>query len=107
VKAFIDQYRETFRVEPICQVLQVAPSAYWRHAARVREPALRSARCRRDEVLIPHLERVWHANLRVYGADKVWRQLRREGISVARCTMERLMLIMRWPRPSTACTRPS
>ncbi len=42
-------------------------------------------------MLVPHIERVWHANLRVYGADKVWRQLRREGITVARCTVERLM----------------
>jgi transposase InsO family protein len=91
VKAFIDQNREAFGVESICRLLQVAPSAYWRHAARTRNPALRSARDRRDETLIPHIERVWHANLRVYGADKVWRQLRREGITVARCTVERLM----------------
>jgi putative transposase len=91
MKAFIDEHRERFGVEPICEVLQVAPSAYWRHAARRRNPALRSAREQRDEALIPHIERVWHANMRVYGADKVWKQLRREGSDVARCTVERLM----------------
>jgi transposase InsO family protein len=91
VRAFIDAYRETFGVEPICKVLQVAPSGYWQHAARQRNPALRSAREQRDEALVPQIERVWEANMRVYGADKVWRQLRREGSDVARCTVERLM----------------
>jgi transposase InsO family protein len=91
VKAFIDEHRERFGVEPICEVLQVAPSAYWRYAARRHNPLLRSAREQRDEALIAHIERVWHANMRVYGADKVWKQLCREGIDVARCTVERLM----------------
>ncbi|WP_094298971.1 IS3 family transposase [Noviherbaspirillum autotrophicum] len=91
IKAFIDEHRETFGVEPLCEVMQIAPSAYWRHAARCRNPMLRSARTKRDEALIPHIERVWHANMRVYGADKVWKQLRREGSDVARCTVERLM----------------
>jgi putative transposase len=72
-------------------VLQVAPSAYRRHAARRRNPERRSARAKRDEMLIPHIERVWEANLQVYGADKVWKQLNREGVPVARCTVERLM----------------
>jgi len=72
-------------------VLQVAPSAYRRHAARQRNPALRSARARRDELLVPHIERVWQVNLQVYGADKVWKQMNREDIVVARCTVERLM----------------
>jgi len=72
-------------------LLQVAPSGYWRHAARQRDPSLRSARAQRDEALIPEIQRVWHANQQVYGADKVWRQLRRDKISVARCTVERLM----------------
>ena len=71
--------------------MQIAPSVYWRHAAQERNPALRCARARRDEKLIVEVERVWQANLQVYGADKVWRQLRREGIAVARCTVERLM----------------
>jgi putative transposase len=71
--------------------LQVAPSAYRRHAARQRNPELRSARTKRDELLVPHIERVWEANLQVYGADKVWKQMNREDIVVARCTVERLM----------------
>lgn len=91
MRSFIDQHRAGFGVEPICKLLRVAPSAYWRHAARQRNPSLRSARAQRDEFLIPHIQRVWHANFQVYGADKVWRQLQREGIQVARCTVERLM----------------
>jgi transposase InsO family protein len=88
---FVDMHRDAHGVEPICKVLQIAPSGYWRHAALQREPALRSARARRDEALIVDIERVWRANLQVYGADKVWRQLHREGQPVARCTVERLM----------------
>ena len=80
-----------YGVEPICTVLQVAPSGYWRHAAQQRNPALRCTRAQRDDRLIPEIRRVWHANLQVYGADKVWKQMNREGISVARCTVERLM----------------
>jgi putative transposase len=72
-------------------VLQVAPSAYRRYAARQRNPELRSARAKRDELLVPHIERVWEANLQVYGADKVWKQMNREDLEVARCTVERLM----------------
>jgi len=88
---FIDQHRNTYGVEPICKVLQIAPSGYWRHAAQRREPQRRCARAIRDEALIPQIERVWSSNLQVYGADKVWRQLAREGMPVARCTVERLM----------------
>ena len=91
MNAYIDQHRDTYGVEPICDVLQVAPSAYRRHAARQRNPELRSARAKRDERLMPHIERVWQANLQVYGADKVWKQMNREDIVVARCTVERLM----------------
>ncbi|KON79314.2 IS3 family transposase [Azoarcus sp. PA01] len=91
MNGFIDTHRERFGVEPICKVLQVAPSAYRRAVARRRDPALRCSRVRRDEVLEAHIERVWQANLQVYGARKVWRQLRREGLEVARCTVERLM----------------
>ena len=87
MKAFIDEHRERFGVEPICQQLQVAPSAYRRHAARQRNPELRCARAQRDEILVSEIERVWQVNLQVYGADKVWRQLNREGIAVARCTV--------------------
>jgi len=72
-------------------VLQVAPSGYRLHAARGRNPALLSLRAQRDQLLEPQVERVWRANLQVYGVDKVWRQLLREGFTVARCTVERLM----------------
>ncbi|MBS0429387.1 MAG: IS3 family transposase [Proteobacteria bacterium] len=91
LKDFIDKYRDAFGVEPLCKVLQVAPSAYRRHAALLREPHKRCARAHRDEMLMPQIERVWQANMQVYGADKVWRQLAREGVVVARCTVERLM----------------
>jgi transposase InsO family protein len=91
MRVFIDEHRDAFGVEPICKVLRIAPSGYRRYAARRRNPALRGARARRDDSLIPHIERVWLANLQVYGADKVWKQLNREGIGVARCTVERLM----------------
>jgi len=88
---FIDEHRERLGVEPICKAMQVAPSAYWREAARRREPARCPPRRQRDAELLPKIERVWEANLRVYGADKVWKQLHREGVVVARCTVERLM----------------
>jgi len=89
--AFIDDHRDAYGVEPICKVLQIAPSGYRRHAARQRNPALRCARVQRDDGLMPQIERVWQANMQVYGADKVWLQLNREGVTVARCTVERLM----------------
>jgi len=71
--------------------LRIAPSGYWRHVAQQRNPSLLCARAQRDAVLIPEIQRVWHTNMQVYGADKVWRQLNREGVTVARCTVERLM----------------
>ena len=71
--------------------MQIAPSGYWRHAARQRNPQLRCPRAQRDDTLAPHIERVWQANMRVYGANKVWKQMNREGIAIARCTVERLM----------------
>lgn len=89
--AFIDDHRGAYGVEPICKVLQFAPSAYRRHAARQRNPALISQRAQRDAELVPQVRRVWNANMQVYGADKVWKQMNREGIRVARCTVERLM----------------
>ena len=91
IKAFIDEHRHRYGVEPICKVLQFSPSAYRRHAARQRDPALISKRAQRDAELIPQVRRVWNANMQVYGADKVWKQMNREGIRVARCTAERLM----------------
>lgn len=71
--------------------MQIAPSCYRRHAAQQRNPTLRCARAKRDEQVIPEIQRVWHANWQVYGADKVWLQMNREGLQVARCTVERLM----------------
>ena len=71
--------------------MQIAPSCYRRHAAQQRNPELRCARAKRDDELIVHIQRVWHANMQVYGADKVWMQMNRESVSVARCTVERLM----------------
>jgi putative transposase len=87
----VDEQREVHGVEPICEVLQIAPSAYRRHAARARDPALRCARAQRDAQLLPAIEQVWNDNQQVYGADKVWKQMNREGMAVARCTVERLM----------------
>jgi len=89
--AFIDDHREAYGVEPICKVLPIAPSTYHEHAARRADPTKRSARAKRDEALKAEIRRVFAANFEVYGADKVWRQLRREGFDVARCTVERLM----------------
>ena len=91
MSAFIDEHRARCGVEPICSALQVAPSAYRRHAACRRDPALLPARARRDAQLMPLVQDVYDQNLQVYGADKVWRQHLREGTAVARCTVERLM----------------
>jgi len=91
MKEFVDQHRDLHGVEPICKVLQIAPSGYRRHAAHQRTPALRCARAQRDDGLMPQIEQVWQINMQVYGADKVWKQLNREGVHVARCTVERLM----------------
>ena len=71
--------------------MQIAPSCYRRHTAQRRNPALRCDRAKRDDEVIAEVQRVWHANMQVYGADKVWKQLNREGIGIARCTVERLM----------------
>lgn len=89
--SFIDDHRSEYGVEPICHVLPIAPSTYYAHKARAADPALRSERSRRDESLAVEIQRVWQANRSVYGPRKVWRQLRREGIHAARCTVERLM----------------
>jgi putative transposase len=86
VTRFIDTHRERFGVEPICRELQVAPSTYY--AARRRRP---SARRVRDEALKVKLRRTHDEHFGVYGARKMWRQLQREGIPAARCTVERLM----------------
>ena len=89
--AFIDAHRKDFGVEPICAQLPIAPSTYYEVKARERDPARRPARAQRDAVLRPEIDRVWHANFDVYGVQKVWKQLHRERITVARCTVARLM----------------
>ena len=88
---FIDEYRGLYGVEPICDHLQIAPSTYYEHKRREREPARRPAQVRRDEVLKPEIQRVFDDNFKVYGVRKVWIQLHREGFEVARCTVQRLM----------------
>jgi putative transposase len=91
VIAFVDQHRQQHGVEPLCKALQIAPSGYRRHAARQRNPALLPARAKRDAELMPLLQNTWNAHRQVYGADKLWKQLRRQQVVVARCTVERLM----------------
>jgi len=88
---FVDQHRETYGVEPICAILPVAPSTYFRRKAQQQDATTRSARARRDDELRAAIQRVWDEHEQVYGPRKVWRQLRREKIAVARCTVERLM----------------
>ena len=89
--AFIDDHRKVHGVEPICRVLPIAPSTYYDHLAKRADPSCLSDRARRDAELRPEIERVFEANFRVYGVRKVWRQMRREGSAVARCTVARLM----------------
>ena len=89
--AFIDDHRGVHGVEPICKVVPIAPSTYHAHIARRLNPATASPRARRDLVLMEQIRRVHAANFGVYGARKIWRQLGREGVTVARCTVERLM----------------
>jgi transposase InsO family protein len=88
---FIDEHREACGVEPICRQLSIAPSVYYEHKARERDPARRPKRAVRDAELREAIERVWKNNFGVYGARKVWRQMIREGVTVARCAVERLM----------------
>ena len=89
--AFIDQHRATYGVEPICAVVPIAPSTYFLRKARQHDPTTRSRRQRRDDDLRAAIQRVGDANEHVYGPRKVWKQLRRDGHRVARCTVERLM----------------
>ena len=89
--AFVDGHRDAHGVEPICRVLPIAPSTYYERLAKRRDPALQSARVRRDEELKPEVLRVFAENFGVYGVRKVWRQMNREGFDVARCTVQRLM----------------
>ncbi len=89
--AFIDAHRDVHGVEPICKLLPIAPSTYHEHAARRAKPDRLPPRARRDRALEAEIRRVWDENFQVYGVRKVWRQLCREGIKIARCTTARLM----------------
>ncbi|MCP1240805.1 IS3 family transposase [Acetobacter lovaniensis] len=85
---FIEEHRQTYGVGSICRVLSIAPSAYYATAAKQKNPSVRS---QKDKELSDDIRRVWNDNFCVYGARKVWHQLRREGRTIARCTVERLM----------------
>ena len=91
---YIDDHRGRFGVEPICAVLPIAPSTYFAHKAQQRDPHRRSRRAQRDDELRGAIRRIYDANYQVYGPQKVWKALRREGWPVARCTVERLMRAM-------------
>jgi transposase InsO family protein len=89
--SFIDENREVYGVEPICAVIPIAPSTYYEQKARQADPERLPERVKRDAVLREEIRRIWEGNFQVYGARKVWRQMNREGIRTARCTVERLM----------------
>ena len=92
--AFIDQHRTIYGVEPICALLPIAPSTYFLRKTQQLSPTTRAARTQRDDALRTAIQRVWDTNEQVYGPRKVWRQLKRDGERVARCTVERLMRAM-------------
>ena len=107
---FIDDHRDAHGVEPICEVLPIAPSTYHERVAQRRDPSRLSPRAQRDEAMKPEVRRVFDANFKVYGVRKVWRQMQREGFDIARCTVERLMKRLgpqgvrraRWCEPQSA-----
>jgi len=88
---FIDDHRAEYGVEPICKMLPIAPSTYYELKARQADPARLPARTRRDAELMPEIRRVWTENMEAYGVLKTWKQLNREEIPAARCTVGRLM----------------
>ena len=88
---FIDDHRDRYGVEPICAVLPIAPSTYFRHKVQHADPDRRSARAREDDVLRAIIRRIWNENHQVYGPRKVWKQMGREGLRAARCRVRRLM----------------
>jgi len=89
--SFIDQHRAEYGVESICEQLPIAPATYYERKAREAEPERAPPRVRRDVEISQEIQRVWDENFQVYGARKIWRQLCREGVAVARCSVERLM----------------
>ena len=92
--SYIDAHRDRFGVESICRVLPIAPSTYHRHRHQRTNPTRRSTRAQRDAQLRVEIQRVYDEHHQVYGPRKVWKQLRREGVRVARCTVGRLMRAM-------------
>ena len=92
--AFIDENRDSHGIEPICKQLPIAVSTYYEYKARESDPDKESNRSIRDRYHKVEIQRTWEENKRVYGARKVWKQLNREGIVIARCTVERLMKIL-------------
>lgn len=88
---YIDEHQDRFGVEPICKLLPIAPSTYYEQKARERDPSRLPNRLQRDRKLQPEIQRVWQENFCAYGARKTWKQLNREQIPVARCTVARLM----------------
>lgn len=94
IAPLVDTLRDEHGVGPVCHELDIAPSTYYRHQQHCRHPERRSQRAQRDELLKPEIQRVYDENYSVYGVRKVWRQLLREGISLARCTVARLMTAM-------------
>lgn len=88
---FIDEHRDDYGVEPICQQLPLSVSTYYWHKEREQQPKKLAGRVKRDQQLVADIRRVWDENHQVYGARKVWLQLNNEDIAVARCSIERLM----------------
>lgn len=89
--SFIDEHRSALGVEPICRLLPIAPSTYYEVIAKRNDVDRLSARARSDIAMKIEIQRVFNENFQVYGVRKVWRQLRREGYGIARCTVARLM----------------
>ncbi|WP_430650981.1 IS3 family transposase [Escherichia coli] len=90
----LDKLREQYGVGPVCSELHIAPSTYYHCQQQRHHPDKRSARAQHDDWLKREIQRVYDENHQVYGVRKVWRQLLREGIRVARCTVARLMAVM-------------
>ncbi|MCW7373523.1 IS3 family transposase [Escherichia coli] len=95
IMPLLDKLREQYGVGPVCSELHIAPSTYYHCQQQRHHPDKRSARAQRDDWLKREIQRVYDENHQMYGVRKVWRQLLREGIRVARCTVARLMAVMR------------
>lgn len=92
--SFIDQHKGTYGVEPICRVLPIAPSTYFKRKAEDRDPTRRSPRAQQDAILRAIIQRIWNEHHQVYGPRKVWKQMGRENLRAARCRVRRLMRAM-------------